>query len=119
MIQVSKRRTTLIVLFAAIILLMLSGCSSSPKVQAQKPQYCYTSQNIVTQDGERVSSRTELDCTDDQVKRLVKPRMGMADHCGTYTYNITLGGRNVQRQGISCMVLNERGEVIGWEVVSH
>lgn len=105
----------------AIVLagLLLVGCSSAPKVSAEKPQYCYTSQTIIAENGEKVNSRTQVECTDDQVKRLVKPRMGMADHCGTYTYNMTLGGRNVQRQGISCMVLNERGEVVGWEIVNH
>jgi len=117
--QTKKRQMTLAIAFSVMALLLLSGCSSAPKAQAKKPQYCHTSQNIVTQDGQRVSSRTELECTDDQIKRLVKPRMGMADHCGTFTYFMTLGGKHVQRQGISCMVLNERGEVVGWEIVNQ
>lgn len=106
----------------AIILaagLITVGCSSAPKITAEKPQYCYTSETIETQNGNRVNSNTKVECTDDQIKRLVKPRMGMADHCGTFTYWMTLRGQNVQRQGISCMVFNERGEVIGWEVVNH
>jgi hypothetical protein len=104
-----------LLLFTALI---LTGCSSSPKAVAQKPQYCYTSQTIVTESGGRVDSRTQLECTDDQIKRLTQPRLGMADHCGTYTYNMTIGGRNVQRKGISCQILNERGEVVGWEIIN-
>ena len=113
------KRMVWTIFFLFLALIFMVGCSSAPKVQAHKTQNCHTSQTIVTEYGERVNSRTELDCTDDQIKRLVKPRMGMADHCGTYTYNMTLGGRNVQRQGISCMVLNERGEVVGWEIVNQ
>ena len=57
--------------FLLACVIALTGCSSSPKVQAQKPQYCYTSQTIVAQNGERVESKTVVECTDDQFKRLL------------------------------------------------
>ena len=52
--------------------LALSGCSSAPVVKAQKPQYCYTSQTIQTENRSEVNSKTTLECTDDQIKRLAE-----------------------------------------------
>lgn len=95
-----------------LIAIALTGCSSSPKVVAQKPQYCYTSQKIVTEDKEVVSSRTEVDCTDDQIKRLAVARIGMAPNCGEFTYWMNIGGSNVQRKGISCQKLDGSWEVV-------
>jgi hypothetical protein len=121
MMKISKLLTLQKLITISLIILaviFLTGCGSSPKAVAERPQYCYTSQTIVTENGERVNSRTQVECTDDQIKRLVQPRLGMADHCGTYTYNMTIGGRYVQRKGISCQILNERGEVVGWEIVN-
>lgn len=92
--------------------LFLVGCSSSPKTVAQKPQYCYTSQKIVTEDKETVSSQTEVDCTDDQIKRLAVARIGMAPNCGEFTYWMNIGGNNVQRKGISCQKLDGSWEVV-------
>lgn len=91
----------------------LAGCASSPKTVAQKPQYCYTSQQITVQDGEKVSSQTQLDCTDDQIKRLTAHRIGLSPNCGEFTYWMQMGGSNVQRKGISCQKLDG-----SWEVVS-
>ena len=56
------------------LILVLTGCGSTSKVQAQKPQYCYTNQTIVTENGEKVNSRTTVECSDDQVKRLTVAR---------------------------------------------
>ena len=90
----------------------LTGCSSAPKVQAQKPQYCYTSQTIQTQNGERVDSRTTVECTDDQIKRLFEVKSGMAPKCGEFLYWMNLGGRDVQRKGISCQKPDGSWEVV-------
>jgi hypothetical protein len=98
---------------ALACLLALTGCGSATKVQAQKPQYCYTSQTIKTQNGERVNSETTLDCTDDDVKRITTARLGMAANCGEFTYWMQIGGRDVQRKGISCQKLDG-----GWEIVN-
>jgi hypothetical protein len=99
-------------LLLAVILAMMTGCSSAPKVVAQKPQYCYTSQTIKTQNGEKVNSETTLECTDDQIKRLTEKRLGMAPNCGEFTYWMQIGGSNVQRKGISCQKLDGSWEVV-------
>lgn len=111
-------------LWAVIIALMvvvglLSGCSSAPKVQASKPQYCHTSQAIVTKNGEKVESATLVECTDDQFKRLTAVRMGVADHCGYSTRTISVGGKLVETQFGSCQILDRNGNVIGWEYINN
>jgi hypothetical protein len=97
---------------ALIGLVTLVGCSSSPKVTAQKPQYCHTSQNIVIRNGEKVDSATLLECTDDQIKRMPAVRLGMAPNCGQFSYWMQIGGNHVQRKGISCQRLDGTWEVI-------
>jgi hypothetical protein len=98
----------------AIVLsgLVLVGCSSAPKVSAVKPQYCHTSQTIETRDSERVNSTTMVECTDDEVKRLFQARSGMAPNCGVFTYWTKIGGKDVQRKGISCQKPDGSWEVV-------
>jgi hypothetical protein len=91
---------------------VLVGCSSSPKVVAEKPPYCITNQTIVLQNGERVESQTVLECTDDQIKRIAQKRLGSSPYCGEFTYWMQIGGRNVQRKGISCQKPDGSWEVI-------
>ena len=95
----------------------LTGCGSTPKVQAQKPQYCHTSQTIKTQNGERVNSETLVECTDDQFKRLTAVRMGMASHCGIANRTVQSGDKLVNVQIKSCQILDHNGAVVGYEYV--
>lgn len=100
------------ILSALICAVALVGCSSSPKVVAQKPQYCHTSQTIKTVNKETVNSETTIECTDDQVKRLAKVRLGMSHNCGEFTYWTKIGGRDVQRQGLSCQKPDGSWEIV-------
>ena len=97
---------------ALVGLVALVGCSSSPKITAQKPQYCHTSQNIVVKNGEKVDSATLVECTDDQIKRMPAVKLGMAPNCGQFTYHMQIGSNYVQRKGISCQRLDGTWEVI-------
>ena len=80
-----------VMLLCFLLIALLSGCSSSPKVMAQKPQYCLTSQTIQTENNETVNSKTTLECTDDQVKRLSSVRLGMSGNCGEFSYWMNIG----------------------------
>jgi type IV pilus biogenesis protein CpaD/CtpE len=111
MIKITPRAIGLVV-FAIIAVVFLSGCSSKPKVQAEKPQYCHTSQTIAVQNGEKVDSVTVLDCTDDQVKRVTTARLGMAKNCGYFTGWMKRGGYDVQYRGISCQLPDGSWEII-------
>lgn len=95
-----------------ITALALVGCSSSPKVSAQKPQYCYTSQTIQTQNGEKVDSRTVVECTDDQIKRVTVNRVGMGKNCGYFNGWMKKGGQDVQYRAISCQLPDGSWEVL-------
>jgi hypothetical protein len=105
-------------ILAATTVLLTVGCSSAPKVSAEKPQYCYTSQTIITKDGEKVQSKTVVECTDDQFKRLTSVRMGMSDHCGISNRTVQSGERLVNVQVKSCQILDHSGNVIGYEYVN-
>ncbi len=107
-----KNYLWLAIICMMIVVFLLSGCSSTPKVEAQKPQYCHTSQNIVVRNGEKVDSATMVQCTDDQIERLTAKRMGMAPNCGQFTYWTQIGGKNVQRKGISCQKFDGTWEVV-------
>ena len=107
-----KEYMWLLIVVMFVVIGLLSGCSSTPVVQAQKPQYCYTSQTIQTQNGDTVNSKTTVECTDDQIKRLAVKRMGMAPNCGEYTYWMKIGGMDVQRKGISCQRLDGSWEIV-------
>lgn len=92
--------------------IFMVGCSSSPKIVAQKPQYCHTSQEILLKNGQTVESATLVECTDDQIKRLTANRLGMASNCGEFTYWTRIGNRNVERKGISCQKLDGSWEIV-------
>ncbi len=94
------------------LVVALTGCSSAPKKVAQKPQYCHTSQTILTKNGEKVESQTLVECTDDQIKKLFQVRSGMAPNCGEFTYWMNLGGRDVQRKGVSCQKPDGSWEIV-------
>jgi hypothetical protein len=103
--------------FLLACLMALTGCSSAPKVVAQKPQYCHTSQEILVRNGEKVDSATLVECTDDQFKRLTSVRMGMADHCGISNRTINSGGKLINVQVKSCAILDHNGSIVGYEYV--
>ena len=91
----------------------LAGCSTAQtKTVNHTPQYCHTSQEILTKNGETVESQTLVECTDDQVKRVTSHRLGLSPHCGEFTYWMNLGGQNVQRKGISCQKPDGSWEII-------
>ena len=90
----------------------ITGCSSAPKVKAQKPQYCYTSQTIVTENGEKVNSKTVVECTDDQIKRVTTARIGLSSNCGYFTSWMKRGGQDVPYRAISCQLPDGSWEIV-------
>ena len=97
-----------LLMFVAVI----PACSSAPKVQAQKPQYCYTSQTIKSENRSVVNNQTTVECTDDQIKRLAEVRLGMAANCGEFTYYMRQGSYDVERKGISCQKPDGSWEIV-------
>ena len=93
------------------VILALSGCSSSPKVADLQPQYCYTNQEIELENGNKVSSRTRLECTDDRTKQLFQARSGIAKDCQEFFYVMPLRGQMVERRGYACQKFSGVSEV--------
>lgn len=93
-----------------ILAVAISGCSSSPKVTTAP--YCYTNQDISVKDGERVSSTTRLQCSDNPVERIAIRNYGIAPECGEYKYNMTIQGRLVERRGYACQKLDGTFEIV-------
>jgi len=100
------------ILALTILAVSLVGCSSSPKVSANKPQYCYTNQTIVTENGDRVTSRTTVECSDDQVKRLTVARVGIGSNCGYFNGWMKKGGTDVQYRALSCQLPDGSWEIV-------
>ena len=97
---------------AMVGLALITGCSSTPTIVAKKPQYCHTSQDIYVQDGSTVKSQTHIECTDDDIKRLFQVKSGMAPNCGEFKYWMKIGGRDVQRKGVSCQKPDGTWEIV-------
>ena len=96
-----------------LVSVVLAGCSTTqPTVIGSAPQYCYTTQEIVTDNGNTVKSSTQVSCSDDPVQRVTSKRLGMSKHCGEYSYWMNIGGNDVQRTGISCQRPDGSWEVI-------
>lgn len=112
-----KNYLWLAIIAMLLIVFLLSGCSSAPKVKAQKPQYCHTSQEILVRNGEKVDSATLVECTDDEFKRLTAVRMGMADHCGISRETVRIGEKYFEVETKSCMVLDPNGKPIGFDII--
>jgi hypothetical protein len=95
-----------------ILIFMLSGCSSAPKV-ASRDQYCHTSQTIETTNNSEVNSKTIVECTDDRIKKLVQVRTGIANNCGEYVETIrNQNGKEIPIKTLVCQKFNGRWEVI-------
>jgi hypothetical protein len=100
------------IVLSVMAISVVTGCSSAPKVSSDKPQYCHTSQDIVIRNGERVDSVTLVRCDDDQINRITERRLGLSSHCGEFTYWTKIGGKDVQRKGISCQKPDGSWEII-------
>lgn len=100
-----------VIIAMLIVIALLSGCSSTPKVQAKKPQYCYTDQKIKTTNGDTVSSETTVECSDDPAKHVVSARVGVANQCGYH--NVLDRNGNVVDQELTCMVF-KNGKMDGY-----
>ena len=92
---------------------LLTACASTQQVvEAEKPQYCHTTEQIVVENGKKVDSITTVECTDDSIKRLFQIKSGMAPNCGEYTYWMKIGGQDVQRRGVSCQKPDGTWEIV-------
>jgi hypothetical protein len=99
-------------LILAVIMALLSGCSSTPVKSAK--QYCHTSQEIRVQDKETISSETLIRCNDDPIEQIGIKKMGVAKQCFEQLYRHQLpSGRIIEGRGYACQKYDGTWEVIG------
>lgn len=97
-----KTQLWLSIILIAVIILLLSGCSSAPKVADASNQYCYNNKTITVKNGQNVTSESVTTCSDDRIGKLVDVRAGLAKNCNYVVMNIRKGHEYVPRKIIAC-----------------
>jgi hypothetical protein len=106
------------VLLLSVIL--MSACSSTGQVATKShiPQYCQTDETIQIKDGKTVSSNTIVQCSDNVVKKMLPPKMGLAESCREHWYEVNINGQMVERKGYACLVKGNSYETSRWYIVN-
>jgi hypothetical protein len=94
-----------------IFVAALTGCAATKTTshlysEPSHDQYCHTKQSITVQNGETVSSTTNLNCSDDKLDKVVMNKAGMASSCEYYGNKFYIGGKLVRKVGIRCQTDN-------------
>ncbi len=97
-----KNYIWLLIVLMVVVISLLSGCSSAPKVADSSNQYCHTYQTINKQNGDTVNSNTVIKCSDDMVGKIVDVRAGLAKNCNYIQINIQKGAGYVPRKALVC-----------------
>ena len=97
----------------------MSACSSTGQVATKShiPQYCQTDETIQIKDGKTVSSNTIVQCSDNVVKKMLPPKMGLAESCREHWYEVNINGQMVERKGYACLVKGNSYETSRWYIV--
>ena len=103
-------------LLIVAVAVTVTGCGSAPKVKAKSEQFCDLKTETVSirRDGKVVDEKSVevMICNDNRIQRLFQVQSGMAPNCGEFTYWMTIGGKNVQRKGVSCQRPDGNWEVV-------
>ena len=81
-------------------LVFLVGCSSAPKQTAS--QFCFTTKNIVLDNGQTVASRVQISCSDDPTTRYLPAKVGLSPQCGWSKQYVKKGNSYVEHAFVSC-----------------
>lgn len=98
----AKNYLWLLIISMAVLISLLSGCSSAPKVADNNMQYCYNNKTITVKNGNDVTSESVTTCSDDKVGKLVDVRAGIAKNCNYAQINIQKGAGYVPRKVLLC-----------------
>lgn len=100
----------------SVIVAVLVGCSSAPKVKPQTEQFCdLKTKTVVVKNGDETLAENTvevMECNDNRIKRLFQVQSGMAPNCGEFVYWMKQGGQDVQRKGVSCQKPNGSWEIV-------
>jgi hypothetical protein len=97
-------------LLLVVTSIALIGCASNKVSYA--PQYCYTDQTIVTQNGTTVNSATVLQCTDRPGQQTAIQRAGIDAKCEEFWYPEHRWNKTINVRGVRCEKLDGTWEVL-------
>jgi len=97
-----KNQLWFLIIVMAVVISLLSGCSSSPKIADAGNQYCYNNKKIIVKNGQDVTSESITTCSDDNIGKLVDVRAGLAKNCNYAKMNIRRGNEYVPRKVVIC-----------------
>jgi len=88
-------------LSAVVGLLFLGGCASAPPPKPVS-QFCFTTKNVVLENGQSVSSRVQVSCSDDPTTRYLPAKVGLSPQCGWSKQYVKKGSGYVEHAFVSC-----------------
>ena len=97
---------------------LMSACANNKKLTLEESghQYCTTNKKMITEDG--VLKEIKItECSDDNVKKLMPPKMGLGKQCREYWYKIRLSGQMVNKKGYACLFAGDNYETSKWYIV--
>lgn len=93
----SKIVRLLAVLIVGVVMPNISKAAGNPS-----DQYCTTKEIITIRDDVKVSSETKVQCSDDQLGKLIEVRTGHYSNCGYSINNIMKGNVYVRQKVFHC-----------------
>jgi len=105
-------------LLISTVCILVSACSSTKKLTLEEAghQYCENDKVIVEKNG-KLESVQVTKCTDNAVKKLLPPKMGVGKQCRSFIYTSRLNDRNVERIGYACLMKGKDYETSRWYIV--
>ena len=107
-------------LYTLALMVVCTGCSATGNkltLEESGHQYCDTNKTIIEKNGE-VNSTQTTECSDDPVKKLLPPKMGIAKECREHWYSVNINGKKVQRKGYACLMQGKDYETSKWYIVT-
>lgn len=89
------------IIIAVFLSLTLIGCASAPPPKTTA-QFCFTTKNVVLENGQTVSSRVQVDCSDDPTTRYLPAKVGLSPRCGWSKQYVKKGSGYVEQAFVSC-----------------
>jgi len=105
-------------LLISSVCILVNACSSTKHLTLEEAghSYCENEKVIVEQNGV-IDSAQITKCTDNPVKKLLPPKMGVGKDCRSFSFISQLGGRNVERIGYACLMKGKDYETSRWYIV--
>ena len=106
---------TLLIISACLV---MSACANNKKLTLQEAghQYCTTEKVMVEKNG-KLEAIQITNCNDDEVKKLLPPKMGLGKNCREFWYDTVLDGRYKKRRGFACQFKGDTYETTKWYIV--